>query len=489
MTAYSPTIGLLQAQKEALSFFTQDPELEENVAKISLACSKKGVISTKTYERILGAPSGKRQVVILVNGISTFIRVNKDNFNGFGVFLYLLQLTSCEELAKKLDVLLKEAIERTCKAQASSKKSKVHRKREDDARLKALENNWDNLVSVCERMLNPIASDCLTKKIVTKQVYQEATRKPGNKKAKAELFLKHVCTAILKDSTNFEIFLNILKKRRPCSLVAREVEFCIGRKHELVVPPASTLPPRGHVALAPDLPVVLKPFGANASFDSSTGEGNVCPESHGIQEVASEGNDDLAVDNSGNIQSLKSHKQRMDERRENKEDLRDLTQKNENLKEENYKIILDIEVLKKELSEKQSELRDKELEKDKLTEEVRTLEMAVCKAKESDQVKVLKTRIAERERDIGVKDKRIQTLEKEKNKLMKDLSGKNSELDSTKKVLLDTQQVLNEVRRLSQQQSIECQNMHRENRCTKYVVIALLVIVIVCVLFCLYKFH
>ena len=486
--AYSPAIGvLLHAQKEALSFFAQDPALEENVAKISLACSENGVISTKTYERILGAPSGKRQVVILVNGIKTFIRVKKDDFNGFGVFLYLLQSNSCEELAKKLEVLLVEAIERTCKAQASSKKSKVHRIRKDDARLKALENNWDNLVSVCERMLNPIASDCLTKKIVTKQVYQEATRKPGNKKARTELFLKHVYTAISKDSTNFEIFLNILKNKRPCSLVAREIESCLGKRHELVVAPASTLPPREQVVSASDLPVALKPFGT--SFDSSTGEGNVWQESHGIQEVASEGNDDLAVDNSGNMRSLKSHKQRMDERRENKEDLRDLTQKNENLKEENYKIILDIEFLKKKLSEKQSELRDKELEKDKLTEEVRTLEMAVCKAKESDQVKVLKTRIAERERDIGVKDKRIQTLEEEKNKLMKDLSGKNSELDSTKKVLLDTQQVLNEVRRLSQQQSIECQNMHRENRCTKYVVIALLVIVIVCVLFCLYKFH
>jgi len=456
---------------EALSFFAQEPALEGNVEKISQACSIKGVISTWTYERIRGAPSGKRKVMILVNGIEAFIRANTD---GFGVFLYLLRSTSCEELARNLEVLLAGATERTCKAQATSKKTtKVNRQRE---RIKAIKKNWDNLVKVCEKMLNPIASDCLTKKIITKKVYQEATKKNGDKKARTEHFLKCICTAISKDSTSttFEVFLKILKKRRTCGQVAKEIEFGVVSRSELVLTPASTLPPREQVVVATDLPM---PFAE--SIDSSVEGRIVVPESHGIQELASgAGGNDVALDNKGSVQSLKSCKQRMEERRIKEKE-------NEKLKEEKYRILLDIEGLKKELSEKQVELRDKELEKDKLTEEVQTLEIAIHHAKETDQVKVLKTRIAAKEKDIEAKDKNIQALEKEKKELMKELSEKNLELTSTKEILQYTQQALHEFRRLSHQQSKDCEKIRKDYW---YIKCFLFVLLIFCILLFLYIF-
>lgn len=459
--------SVIRAQKDALSTCESEPIFQENVTEISKDCLEKRLISRKTWERIED-PAQKQKVSLLLNAIKKQMGTNEDVFD---IFLYLLQRReSCRKLVEKLKMLVEEAMERNYKAQVAKKKKIVQTQSivQLNPQQYAIKANLDELIKVCESLLTSLASKCETKRIVSKTVYLEVSRKSGeDKTAKTKKFLLSVCLAVRKDNTKFDAFLDVLKNRQPCLEVVAKIESSLksfnSSKNELVMAPEK-------------LP--LKPFIANRDTNAESGDVAGNPRQscmgRGIEESA---NGSVSTSNNEYERTLDvNYQQVMDEKYKQSKELDDLRQQNEKINNEKCEMLLHIHQLQQELSDKEEELRKIEVEKEELVGEVQALTRAANLAKKSDEVKILKNRIAKKEKEIEERNKKIQNLEKRQSDLKKELSEKNTDLADTKEVLRRTIETLQEVRHLSRANSIDNQVIYKQTRCILYVFIAFLVV-------------
>lgn len=84
------------------------------------------------------------------------------------------------------------------------------------ARLRAINTHLPQLETTIEGLVAPISKDCLTKKIITKQVYLSLIHSKKSKGEKAKDLIHHVWKAIRQDDSKCEQFLQILEKHKSC---------------------------------------------------------------------------------------------------------------------------------------------------------------------------------------------------------------------------------------------------------------------------------
>ncbi len=253
-----------EARKEVLNSYFSElvTSIQDDVLFITNECLARTLITPGIHGKISTLSAPEEKATRLLTAISACM-VHQEE--GYAKFLGVLEKRLIyKELIAKLRGSLEEAINRKVTAECTDGYHSLKRNKHIPkptssqdafnlpvkttsapmgvilARQTAIKRHMPQLKSSVQRIIAPVASQCLTKELITKETYQKVIKPQKPIKYRTKHLLVNVCNCIRANGRKFDVFMEILESRRSCKELVLSVQSDIkvlreGRKSELVV--------------------------------------------------------------------------------------------------------------------------------------------------------------------------------------------------------------------------------------------------------------
>ena len=92
------------------------------------------------------------------------------------------------------------------------------------ARQVVIKRHMSQLKSSMQHFIAPIASQCQTKGLISKETYQSVMKTKKTVKQRTKFLLVNVCNSVRADGEKFDVFIEILEKRQSCKDLALTIK-------------------------------------------------------------------------------------------------------------------------------------------------------------------------------------------------------------------------------------------------------------------------
>ena len=456
-----------EARKEVLNHHFNElvTSIQDDVLYITNECLARRLITPTIHGVISTLSAPEERATKLLTAINACM-VHQEE--GYTKFLDVLRKRLIfDELIEKLRKSLEEAIDRKVTAECTdgphslkhSKHGQRHVNEQDAfnlpirtttpmgmelARQTVIKRHMAQLKSSVQGIIAPVASLCQTKELITKETYNKVinTKKPI--KYRTKHLLVSVCNCVRSNGKKFDVFMEILERRRSCKELALIIQNDIrelrkGQKSELVMLQHTEHSVAETVTTIPDLRLRRKQVvSSKASYSETDTPISV------TEAVGDDGDNKILLGSNTvpvkTIQSVRLDPQREREyqlkmeRTQSEAKLEDLRKQEESSKEEKAKLQNSVTELKEEIREKDAEIEQLEKSRDQYKFALETLRVQVSLSEKEQyeskekQIKPLKEKIAQ----LEIK---IRELEGEKSDLQNQVEGLSRQVDGLQQSL------------------------------------------------------
>ena len=522
----------MEAEREVFTEFFEElvAAVENDTLTISNVCLSEKLITRSRQRRILDTPGSEEKATVLITAVSDCIRHQKDGFNKF------LDILKGQVIFDELVSKLREAKDRKHTAEertTSDKQSLVlsvttpipttpilrkempsHSK---SAEKKAIKKYLPQLSSQVQRIIAAVAITSETKQVITKATYKKAMRKDKSPKERTQFLLHSVCKCVRTDTKKFNMFLEILSAHRSCKEVVRLIEEEIHLLREEAVA-ASVKEEHDHAHTAPQLwqrkmGTQPKPSETDklATYESgednkskmvfSSGETSAVRVQNVVVNPQAESEHFLRMDKKqSEALLLDSERQKTESNELCEQEVKDLSQKIDQLEQGTLEKDGEINGLKQSMLEKDQEIQALREERDNFQLAMNCMKVRVSlveKEQCNTNTEVLEKRVTELEKKIVELGEEKKTLSEEKMALVEqkmalveqkmalqeqlsfmnqELRDRDASLTENKTVLEATQTTMRESQHLVRTLKAVLDTRDRKYYCIKMAVIVFVIL-------------